>query len=211
MTAAITTTGATMKLKVLMAGTAIAASMAAAQARATLLVVGTGWQYDQADTANTATIQSPWTFTVPSGKTYYFSLSDGFVAGDVYSIKINGSITLNSVFADFETNFVNNLGPAAVYFATPWTLSNYSHLQLQFDPGIYSIVIKEIHNKGLPAGVGVRLDAVPEPSTWAMMGLGFLGLAFAGYRGRRAVNTGLSLGANSNNMTLLSYRLVNNR
>ena len=27
--------------------------------------------------------------------------------------------------------------------------------------------------------------AVPEPSTWAMMGLGFAGLAFAGYRTRR--------------------------
>jgi PEP-CTERM motif len=30
------------------------------------------------------------------------------------------------------------------------------------------------------------LTAVPEPSTWAMMGLGFAGLAFAGYRKRRA-------------------------
>jgi hypothetical protein len=28
--------------------------------------------------------------------------------------------------------------------------------------------------------------SVPEPSTWAMMGLGFVGLAFAGYRARRA-------------------------
>ncbi len=28
--------------------------------------------------------------------------------------------------------------------------------------------------------------AAPEASTWAMMGLGFAGLAFAGYRGRRA-------------------------
>jgi PEP-CTERM motif len=28
--------------------------------------------------------------------------------------------------------------------------------------------------------------SVPEPSTWAMMGLGFAGLAFAGYRTRRA-------------------------
>ena len=27
--------------------------------------------------------------------------------------------------------------------------------------------------------------SVPEPSTWAMMGLGFAGLAFAGYRARR--------------------------
>ncbi len=29
------------------------------------------------------------------------------------------------------------------------------------------------------------LSAVPEPSTWAMMGVGFAGLAFAGYRRRR--------------------------
>jgi hypothetical protein len=28
--------------------------------------------------------------------------------------------------------------------------------------------------------------SVPEPSTWAMMGLGFVGLAFAGYRAHRA-------------------------
>ena len=28
--------------------------------------------------------------------------------------------------------------------------------------------------------------SVPEPSTWAMMGLGFAGLAFASYRARRA-------------------------
>jgi hypothetical protein len=29
------------------------------------------------------------------------------------------------------------------------------------------------------------VSTVPEPSTWAMMGLGFAGLAFAGYRARR--------------------------
>jgi hypothetical protein len=31
----------------------------------------------------------------------------------------------------------------------------------------------------------VSLSAVPEASTWAMMGLGFAGLALAGYRSRR--------------------------
>jgi hypothetical protein len=29
----------------------------------------------------------------------------------------------------------------------------------------------------------------PEPSTWAMMALGFAGLAFAGYRARRATTS----------------------
>jgi hypothetical protein len=31
----------------------------------------------------------------------------------------------------------------------------------------------------------ITLSAVPEPSTWAMLGLGFAGLAFVGYRKRR--------------------------
>jgi hypothetical protein len=31
------------------------------------------------------------------------------------------------------------------------------------------------------------LSAVPEPSTWAMILLGFAGLGYAGYRGRRSV------------------------
>ena len=34
----------------------------------------------------------------------------------------------------------------------------------------------------------ISLSAVPELSTWAMMGLGFAGLAFAGYRSRKAVS-----------------------
>jgi hypothetical protein len=32
----------------------------------------------------------------------------------------------------------------------------------------------------------VTISSIPEPSTWAMMGLGFAGLAFAGFRTRRS-------------------------
>ena len=35
-------------------------------------------------------------------------------------------------------------------------------------------------------GGNFEIGAVPEASTWAMLGLGFAGLAFAGYRSRRA-------------------------
>ncbi len=40
---------------------------------------------------------------------------------------------------------------------------------------------------GSPAvlNIDLPLTAVPEPSTWAMMGLGFAALGFAGYRARR--------------------------
>jgi hypothetical protein len=31
-----------------------------------------------------------------------------------------------------------------------------------------------------------EVRAIPEPSTWAMMLLGFAGLGYAGYRGRRS-------------------------
>ena len=37
-------------------------------------------------------------------------------------------------------------------------------------------------------GIGsITYTSAPEPSTWAMMGLGFAGLAFAGYRARKSV------------------------
>jgi hypothetical protein len=39
---------------------------------------------------------------------------------------------------------------------------------------------------GSDAGVQIA-GAAPEPSTWAMMGLGFVGLGLAGYRSRRTV------------------------
>jgi hypothetical protein len=35
----------------------------------------------------------------------------------------------------------------------------------------------------------VSMMAVPEPSTWAMMALGFAGLGLAGYRARRAATS----------------------
>ena len=40
--------------------------------------------------------------------------------------------------------------------------------------------------------IGTPPPAVPEPSTWAMMALGFAGLGFAGYRSRKAARLSLT-------------------
>ena len=81
--------------------------------------------------------------------------------------------------------FNNNTGPSASLFASDWKDLSFSHLQLTFGSGTYSLVVKDIKDAGLPAGFGVRVDAVPEASTWAMLVAGFAGLAFAGSRVRR--------------------------
>jgi hypothetical protein len=66
---------------------------------------------------------------------------------------------------DTGTSFVNSLGSAT----GPWEVfaTNYS--------------------------IGaIQVDGVPEPSTWAMMLLGFAGLGFAGYRASRRAATATS-------------------
>ena len=55
----------------------------------------------------------------------------------------------------------------------PGTLPSFSFSA----PAITSITIGVSDDSG-----GFALGAVPEPSTWAMMALGFAGLGFAGYR-----------------------------
>lgn len=44
---------------------------------------------------------------------------------------------------------------------------------------------RHITQSGLYFDADVTLNSVPEPSTWAMMGLGFAALGFAGYRARK--------------------------
>jgi hypothetical protein len=172
-----------------------AALALAAPSYATALIVNTGWQYDQVDAVNAASENSPITFTVPTGATDLFSLSDGFKPGDIYTVTIDGVISSISTFTTYSTPFVNNLGPAAGDFAADWLNNSFSHLQLQFGAGTYSLVVKGNGAGGLPAGVGERLDngalAIPEPATWLTMLLGFggLGLAMRDRRSKRSLTT----------------------
>jgi len=116
-------------------------------------------------------------FSDAVGTTYTVSLweaSDGGTPSE-FDVAINGTdyIDINPV-------------PAAGYVQYTFTftgsgtdtlsISNQNDPAYQYVDNVY-------------VGVGPQ-TAVPEPSTWAMMLLGFAGLGFAGYRSRRA-----SLGA----------------
>jgi hypothetical protein len=53
-------------------------------------------------------------------------------------------------------------------------------------PGIYYVAITgRVNSRTLGVGGSVTTTAIPEPSTWVMMALGFVGLGFAGYRSSR--------------------------
>ena len=75
-----------------------------------------------------------------------------------------------------------------------YTLAGNSHSDMmyqletvQFVAGSTDALSFTSNDVNSPYGpvIGGVTVAVPEPSSWAMMGLGFAGLAFAGYRSRR--------------------------
>jgi hypothetical protein len=73
----------------------------------------------------------------------------------------------------------NNLLPLS---ASSPTTASISTVFIQ--PGVYDLWYAEVN--GLPAVL--QASAVPEPSTWAMMLLGFAGLGFAFRQSRRKVS-----------------------
>src|SRR5271165_2460648 len=100
-----------MKLK-LVTGIACAALIASASSAfaGLVLVADSGWQYDQANFLNAASVDSPVTLVVPTDAEGYFSLTDGYAPGDIYSAKFDG-VTYKSTFTLDPTPFDNNLGP----------------------------------------------------------------------------------------------------
>src|SRR5271166_5127663 len=164
----------------LVTGIACAALIASASSAfaGIVLVADSGWQFDQANSLNTASIDSPVTLVVPTGDEGYFSLTDGYIPGDIYSAKYDG-VTFKSTFTLDPTLFDNDLGPYATPFAADWLMVSYSHLQLVLDPGTYVLTLKDVHDAGFPAGFGIRFDTLldmPEISTWAMFGIGLASL-----------------------------------
>jgi hypothetical protein len=119
-------------------------------------------------------------------------------ATDTGDLRLDFSIPVNSVTVDFNPFF---FGPAALHVlafgsgntllgtfdfaqgpatATINTGSNINHLLLAAHPNLEPLTFDNFTIDNLSFGV----SAVPEPSTWAMMILGFAGVGFMAYRRR---------------------------
>src|SRR5438105_7139580 len=97
-------------------------ALASSASASTVVTVGTGWVEDVVNSRNGTSADSPLTFTVASGKTDLFSLSDAFVAGDVYTVSSVGGThiaTISSTFGARAFDFKTGLGDTT--FDSAWT------------------------------------------------------------------------------------------
>ena len=117
------------------------------------------------------------------------------VIGDIGSLTVD-SVTLDvtgiTTYAGDDQKFVPT-GAALVDFpGMSFSLAGGGAINIfAFGPGDYGLLLSSQNPSGDPYGgkyYSVALadpSGVPELSTWAMLGLGFAGLAYAGLRGRK--------------------------
>jgi CHRD domain/PEP-CTERM motif len=94
--------------------------------------------------------------------------------------------TYNNGGAAFDMTLASSYNPAFVTANGGTALSAFAALEAGLVAGDAYL---NIHTTEFPGGEirGFLLAAVPEPSTWAMLILGFAGLGFIGYRRRNSV------------------------
>jgi hypothetical protein len=98
----------------------------------------------------------------------------GLFAGDIVSNNNDGTVWL-----------INHLTGLAVLIASGGTRGDYVGVDGN-DGSLFLTQTNEVFKLGCGQGCGFVQGAVPEPSTWAMMILGFAGVGYMAYRRRNA-------------------------
>jgi hypothetical protein len=119
-----------------------------------------------------------------------FSVNPGTV-GDHSLLTITGP---GGTFAlNLQTIFDNTPG-GPLYQNSENLGFNFLSVPLNFDPfatGLYTFDLQLFDANNTQLGdVSIQVNAVPEPSTWAMLILGFIGIGFVSYR--RRITTSLT-------------------
>lgn len=111
-----------------------------------------------------------WTFVAPAGGATLL-VTDGFTSGDVLDVFDFGALIGTTTVVSTGAGCGNNV---LACLANPLISSGSFSLA----PGAHSITFAEASSSTQPSGsshfFNVSTAAVPEPSTWALMGLGML-------------------------------------
>jgi hypothetical protein len=172
-----------MKMKKIasLIGLVLAISVGTSAAKADVLIVGGGWDQFSFGSPGSS-FSTDFTFTLSNPAV--FRVTDAFIDGDQFAISINGAFVANtSTPANDGTNIGSNFDAA---FASPL----FSHGAFDLGPGTYDVTGTVVQNAAgfTSGGAAAELvaTAVPEPSTWAMMILGFCGLGFMACRRKQS-------------------------
>jgi len=117
-------------------------------------------------------------FSVPGSGTYAVTVADCCIIGDYYDVLIDG-VSIGSTPTVTTTSTQLSVGTFLDFLAGGGHTIQMHDLGGPFD---------NQYPAGLSWSVATAPGSVataPELSTWAMMGIGFAGLAFAGYRSSR--------------------------
>jgi hypothetical protein len=140
------------------------------------------------------------TYTVSGGASapiYLYASDTGFTGGTGFNMHIGGTQSSGSTLASLFGGNSNTSLDVSQLDSTlgPFTTASYSGstsfpFTSSANPFSLSLGVAIITNGGTTTG-DLAVSAVPEPSTWAMMILGFAGIGFMAYR--RKVKTGFRL------------------
>jgi len=131
--------------------------------------------------AGTATLSQSFADTAGQTLTISFWLTADGKNPSRFAASFDGSLL---------QDFTNGSGINAVVAAQGWTQYTYTRLATGNDTLTFTYDDDGSRSTDLPANLGLDTvsvaSAVPEPSTWAMMILGFLGVGFMAYRRKGA-------------------------